>query len=194
MSPVLRVSHLFISGINYSPCNSAISRSHQALGDFHVDILQYPFCKCSGNPAPVAPVTCLVGPAWAPCLQPVSDFQMRCHVGASLCKKGPPVLCRPRALPGMMQWIRSQRPGENGINIITADFVELGEFISAVISLNYHLDDDEDDATWGVVGWGGASGEHSHLQMKASASVCALILLSLAFFSGGRLQCFFHFI
>lgn len=55
-----------------------------------------------------------------------------------------------------MQWIRSQRPGENGINIITADFVELGEFISAVISLNYHLDDDEDDATWGVAGWGGA--------------------------------------
>lgn len=53
----------------------------------------------------------------------------------------------PRALPGMMQWIRSQRPGESGINIITADFVELGEFISAVITLNYHLDDDEDDAT-----------------------------------------------
>lgn len=52
-----------------------------------------------------------------------------------------------RALPGMMQWIRSQRPGESGINIITADFVELGEFISAVITLNYHLDDDEDDAT-----------------------------------------------
>lgn len=51
-----------------------------------------------------------------------------------------------RALPGMMQWIRSQRPGENGINIITADFVELGEFISAVISLNYHhLNEDEDD-------------------------------------------------
>lgn len=54
----------------------------------------------------------------------------------------------PRALPGMMQWIRSQRPGESGINIITADFVELGEFISAVITLNYHLDDDDDDATW----------------------------------------------
>lgn len=56
-------------------------------------------------------------------------------------------MCPPRALPGMMQWIRSQRPGESGINIITADFVELGEFISAVITLNYHLDDDEDDAT-----------------------------------------------
>ncbi|CAG5924077.1 unnamed protein product [Menidia menidia] len=53
-----------------------------------------------------------------------------------------------RALPAMMQWIRSQRPGESGINIITADFVELGEFISAVITLNYHyLDDDDDDAT-----------------------------------------------
>lgn len=52
-----------------------------------------------------------------------------------------------RALPGMMQWIRSQRPGESGINIITADFVELGEFISAVITLNYHMDDDDDDAT-----------------------------------------------
>ncbi|XP_026178078.1 PI-PLC X domain-containing protein 3 isoform X1 [Mastacembelus armatus] len=52
-----------------------------------------------------------------------------------------------RALPGMMQWIRSQRPGESGINIITADFVELGEFISAVITLNYHLDEDDDDAT-----------------------------------------------
>lgn len=53
----------------------------------------------------------------------------------------------PRALPGMMQWIRSQRPGESGINIITADFVELGEFISAVITLNYHLDEEDDDAT-----------------------------------------------
>ena len=47
----------------------------------------------------------------------------------------------------MMQWIRSQRPGESGINIITADFVELGEFISAVITLNYHLDEEADDAT-----------------------------------------------
>lgn len=54
----------------------------------------------------------------------------------------------PRALPAMMQWIRSQRPGESGINIITADFVELGEFISAVITLNYHLDDEDDYATW----------------------------------------------
>lgn len=69
-------------------------------------------------------------------------------------------MCPSRALPGMMQWIRSQRPGESGINIITADFVELGEFISAVITLNYHLDDDEDDATWEPAG--GGDREHSH--------------------------------
>jgi len=66
-------------------------------------------------------------------------------------------LCR--ALPGMMQWIRSQRPGESGINIITADFVELGEFISAVITLNYHYLDDDDDATWKPAG---GVGERSH--------------------------------
>lgn len=48
----------------------------------------------------------------------------------------------------MMQWIRSQRPGESGVNVITADFVELGDFISAVITLNYYLgEDDEEDAT-----------------------------------------------
>lgn len=53
-----------------------------------------------------------------------------------------------RALPLMMQWIRSQRPGEGGVNVITADFVELGDFISAVITLNYYLgEDDDDDAT-----------------------------------------------
>ena len=52
-----------------------------------------------------------------------------------------------RALPSMMLWIRAQRPGESGINIITADFVELGDFISAVITLNYHMDDEEENAT-----------------------------------------------
>ncbi|KAG9337164.1 hypothetical protein JZ751_029644 [Albula glossodonta] len=51
------------------------------------------------------------------------------------------------ALPGMMHWIRTQRPGESGVNIITADFVELGDFISAVIALNYLLDEEEENAT-----------------------------------------------
>ncbi|KAI1904942.1 hypothetical protein AGOR_G00010870 [Albula goreensis] len=52
-----------------------------------------------------------------------------------------------RALPGMMQWVRAQRPGESGINIVTADFVELGDFISTVIMLNYLLDEEGSD-TW----------------------------------------------
>lgn len=48
-----------------------------------------------------------------------------------------------RALPAMMQWIRTQKPGESGINIVTADFVELGDFISTVIKLNYVFDEGE---------------------------------------------------
>ena len=48
----------------------------------------------------------------------------------------------------MMQWVRTQTPGESGVNIITADFVELGDFISTVIKLNYALDEGEDDTTW----------------------------------------------
>ncbi|EMP30260.1 PI-PLC X domain-containing protein 3 [Chelonia mydas] len=52
-----------------------------------------------------------------------------------------------RALPAMMHWVRTQKPGESGINIITADFVELGDFISTVIKLNYILDEGEADTT-----------------------------------------------
>ncbi|KAJ1210242.1 hypothetical protein NDU88_005609 [Pleurodeles waltl] len=52
-----------------------------------------------------------------------------------------------RALPAMMHWVRTQKPGESGINIITADFVELGEFIGTVIKLNYLLDEGEANTT-----------------------------------------------
>ncbi|NXU41932.1 PLCX3 protein, partial [Drymodes brunneopygia] len=52
-----------------------------------------------------------------------------------------------RALPAMMEWVRTQKAGESGVNIITADFVELGDFISTVIRLNYSLDEGEDDTT-----------------------------------------------
>lgn len=182
--------------MNYSLSNSAISRSHQALGDFDVDILQYSFGRTGGKQSTLGFPAAVPGLLWAlPERRACSWCQTsRCAATwASLCKNRlffPP----PRALPGMMQWIRSQRPGENGINIITADFVELGEFISAVISLNYHLDDDEDDATWGVVGWGELQGSTVTSRRRPVLQVCALILLSLAFISGGRLQCFFHFI
>ena len=47
----------------------------------------------------------------------------------------------------MMQWVRTQKPGESGINIVTADFVELGDFISTVIKLNYEFDEGEAN-TW----------------------------------------------
>ena len=77
----------------------------------------------------------------------LARLSVRLHMLCPPSSTPPPYPLPPRALPGMMQWIRSQRPGENGINIITADFVELGEFISAVITLNYHLDDEDDYAT-----------------------------------------------
>lgn len=86
----------------------------------------------------------------------------------------------------MMQWIRSQRPGESGINIITADFVELGEFISAVITLNYHhLGEDDDEATWGPTE--GALGI-AVTTTGSSGWVCALTLSSMAFISEEELH------
>ncbi|XP_069483301.1 PI-PLC X domain-containing protein 3 isoform X1 [Ambystoma mexicanum] len=63
------------------------------------------------------------------------------------CIHGLEARSRSRALPAMMHWVRTQKPGESGINIITADFVELGEFISTVIKLNYLLDEGEANTT-----------------------------------------------
>lgn len=35
-----------------------------------------------------------------------------------------------------MSWVEAQRPGTNGVNIITSDFVELTDFANIVIRLN----------------------------------------------------------
>ncbi|GAB0203135.1 PI-PLC X domain-containing protein 3 [Grus japonensis] len=71
-----------------------------------------------------------------------------CSILSVFCVKlGPGPTVSSRALPAMMQWVRTQKPGESGVNIITADFVELGDFISTVIKLNYALDEGEDDTT-----------------------------------------------
>lgn len=35
-----------------------------------------------------------------------------------------------------MSWVQSQRPGVDGVNIITSDFVELTDFANIVIKLN----------------------------------------------------------
>ncbi|KAK9953238.1 hypothetical protein ABG768_017247 [Culter alburnus] len=39
-------------------------------------------------------------------------------------------------LPTIMTWVEAQKPGIDGVNIITSDFVELVDFASTVISLN----------------------------------------------------------
>ncbi|KPP75409.1 PI-PLC X domain-containing protein 3-like [Scleropages formosus] len=41
-----------------------------------------------------------------------------------------------RNLPIIMTWVEAQKPGVNGVNIITSDFVELVDFASTVIKLN----------------------------------------------------------
>lgn len=35
-----------------------------------------------------------------------------------------------------MSWVEAQRPGSDGVNIITSDFVELTDFANIVIKLN----------------------------------------------------------
>ncbi|KAF0028229.1 hypothetical protein F2P81_019316 [Scophthalmus maximus] len=41
-----------------------------------------------------------------------------------------------RNLPTIMSWVEAQRPGADGVNIITSDFVELTDFANTVIKLN----------------------------------------------------------
>ncbi|KAM4701386.1 PI-PLC X domain-containing protein 2 [Discoglossus pictus] len=44
-----------------------------------------------------------------------------------------------RNLPMIISWVKSQKPGAMGVNIITSDFVELVDFAETVIGLNYML-------------------------------------------------------
>uniref|UniRef100_A0A3B3R1X7 Phosphatidylinositol specific phospholipase C X domain containing 2 n=1 Tax=Paramormyrops kingsleyae TaxID=1676925 RepID=A0A3B3R1X7_9TELE len=44
-----------------------------------------------------------------------------------------------RNLPTIMTWVKAQKPGRQGVNIITLDFVDLVDFASSVIKLNDHL-------------------------------------------------------
>ncbi|KAF7214075.1 PI-PLC X domain-containing protein 2 [Nothobranchius furzeri] len=41
-----------------------------------------------------------------------------------------------RNLPFIMSWVETQRPGVDGVNIITSDFVDLTDFANIVIKLN----------------------------------------------------------
>ncbi|KAG8588786.1 hypothetical protein GDO81_006101 [Engystomops pustulosus] len=44
-----------------------------------------------------------------------------------------------RNLPVILSWVKMQKPGAMGVNIITSDFVELVDFAETVIGLNYLL-------------------------------------------------------
>nr|XP_056714161.1 PI-PLC X domain-containing protein 2 [Euleptes europaea] len=41
-----------------------------------------------------------------------------------------------RNLPRILEWVKSQKPGVMGVNIITSDFVELVDFAASIIALN----------------------------------------------------------
>ncbi|XP_034415767.1 PI-PLC X domain-containing protein 2 isoform X2 [Cyclopterus lumpus] len=49
-----------------------------------------------------------------------------------------------RNLPTIMSWVEAQRPGQEGVNIITSDFVELTDFANIVIKLNNLLLSEQD--------------------------------------------------
>lgn len=50
------------------------------------------------------------------------------------------LLCR--NLPAILDWVKTQRPGAMGVNIITSDFVDLVDFATTVIELNDLLQED----------------------------------------------------
>lgn len=49
-----------------------------------------------------------------------------------------------RNLPIILTWVETQKPGVDGINIITSDFVELTDFANTVINLNNLLLNEQD--------------------------------------------------
>ncbi|ELW60000.1 PI-PLC X domain-containing protein 3 [Tupaia chinensis] len=47
-----------------------------------------------------------------------------------------------RNLPAILEWVKTQKPGTMGVNIITSDFVDLVDFATTVIELNDLLQED----------------------------------------------------
>lgn len=47
-----------------------------------------------------------------------------------------------RNLPVILDWVKTQKPGTMGVNIITSDFVDLVDFATTVIELNDLLQED----------------------------------------------------
>lgn len=47
----------------------------------------------------------------------------------------------------ILNWVKAQKPGVMGVNIITSDFVELVDFAATVIALNDLLLEEDETST-----------------------------------------------
>jgi len=47
----------------------------------------------------------------------------------------------------ILNWVKAQKPGVIGVNIITSDFVELVDFAATVIALNDLLLEEDDSSS-----------------------------------------------
>ncbi|KAG7487337.1 hypothetical protein MATL_G00022160 [Megalops atlanticus] len=65
-----------------------------------------------------------------------SSGSPRRRVSGRKCSNGPAGRRKPGNLPTIMTWVEAQKPGVDGVNIITSDFVDLVDFASTVIKLN----------------------------------------------------------
>lgn len=75
-----------------------------------------------------------------------------------------------RNLPTIMSWVEAQRPGMDGVNIITSDFVELTDFANIVIKLNnLLLSEQGHKARWQMF----------EQQDKCATVICRLLLTVL---------------
>lgn len=75
-----------------------------------------------------------------------------------------------RNLPAIMSWVEAQRPGMDGVNIITSDFVELTDFANIVIKLNnLLLSEQGHKARWQMF----------EQRDKCAAVICRLLLTVL---------------
>lgn len=63
-----------------------------------------------------------------------------CFLNAPLFSFPNTLLCR--NLPAILDWVKTQKPGAMGVNIITSDFVDLVDFATTVIELNDLLQED----------------------------------------------------
>lgn len=42
-----------------------------------------------------------------------------------------------KVMPDIIKWLKYQKRGKCGINVVTADYVEIDDFVKTVINLNF---------------------------------------------------------